>query len=156
MRGKAKWFDVTRGYGFISSGGEDYLVNYQAMISSGFRALPPGAEVEFEPCDGESRVLCIKHIDASACPKDVLGRANVIVCSETPWMRGIVKWYNRPRGYGFITVGKIDVFVHATQLRDGGFRDPKPGDVFEVRYGFWERAPGIKTASVTEIRVPQS
>ncbi|KAI7845533.1 hypothetical protein COHA_000956 [Chlorella ohadii] len=47
--GTVKWFNVTKGYGFITpdSGGEDLFVHQTAIISEGFRSLREGEPVEF-------------------------------------------------------------------------------------------------------------
>ncbi|KAL4451578.1 hypothetical protein ABPG75_007240 [Micractinium tetrahymenae] len=47
--GTVKWFNVTKGYGFITpdSGGEDLFVHQTAIVSEGFRSLREGEPVEF-------------------------------------------------------------------------------------------------------------
>ena len=50
MRGKVKWFNNEKGYGFIehSEGSEDIFVHYSAILSDGFKTLVEGQYVEFE------------------------------------------------------------------------------------------------------------
>ena len=46
--GTVKWFNGTKGYGFIArEGGEDVFVHYSAIQSDGFRNLVEGQKVEF-------------------------------------------------------------------------------------------------------------
>ena len=53
MRGKVKWFDVGKGYGFITrSGGPDVFVHYSAIRTEGHKGLEEGEEVEFEIEEG--------------------------------------------------------------------------------------------------------
>lgn len=53
-RGKVKWFDPKKGYGFISQeDGDDVFVHYTAIQETGFRTLEEGQEVEFEIVQGE-------------------------------------------------------------------------------------------------------
>ncbi|MFQ5702844.1 MAG: cold-shock protein [Gemmatimonadales bacterium] len=54
-RGKVKWFNDSKGYGFIEQvlGGEDVFVHFSAIQADGFRTLREGQEVEFELKDGE-------------------------------------------------------------------------------------------------------
>lgn len=46
--GKVKWFNDSKGYGFIEyDGGEDVFVHFSAIVGEGYRTLQEGAEVEF-------------------------------------------------------------------------------------------------------------
>ena len=48
-RGKVKWFNDAKGYGFIEQeGGEDVFVHFSAISMDGFKTLAEGQEVEFE------------------------------------------------------------------------------------------------------------
>lgn len=49
-RGRVKWFNDAKGYGFIEQpdGGEDVFVHFSAISMEGFKTLPEGTEVEFE------------------------------------------------------------------------------------------------------------
>ncbi|QQK07797.1 MULTISPECIES: cold-shock protein [Miniphocaeibacter] len=53
-KGKVKWFNATKGFGFISTEeGEDVFVHYSALEDNGdFRTLDEGQEVEFEVVEG--------------------------------------------------------------------------------------------------------
>lgn len=49
MKGKVKWFNNQKGYGFITSDdGADVFVHYSAMKGDGFKSLAEGDAVEFE------------------------------------------------------------------------------------------------------------
>lgn len=53
MRGKVKWFNDKKGYGFITGDdGKDVFVHHSAIQSEGFRTLAEGQEVEFEVTTG--------------------------------------------------------------------------------------------------------
>jgi CspA family cold shock protein len=54
-KGKVKWFDEKKGYGFITpdDGGKDYFVHYSNLIGEGFKTLRENQEVEFEPGQGK-------------------------------------------------------------------------------------------------------
>ena len=48
-KGKVKWFNNTKGYGFIeNSNGEDIFIHYSAILSDGYKTLVEGQFVEFE------------------------------------------------------------------------------------------------------------
>ena len=52
-RGKVKWFNNTKGYGFITrEDGPDVFVHYSAIRAEGYRTLDEGQEVEFEIKEG--------------------------------------------------------------------------------------------------------
>lgn len=49
MKGTVKWFNDSKGYGFIrQQGGDDVFVHFSAIVGDGFRTLAEGEEVEFE------------------------------------------------------------------------------------------------------------
>lgn len=54
VKGTVKWFNATKGYGFISGeDGEDVFVHYSAINSDGYKTLEEGQEVEFEVVEGQ-------------------------------------------------------------------------------------------------------
>jgi len=48
IRGKVKWFNESKGFGFIESEGKDYFVHFSAIQGSGFKTLAEGANVVFK------------------------------------------------------------------------------------------------------------
>ena len=53
--GTVKWFNNEKGYGFITpaDGGKDLFVHHSAIQGEGFKSLSEGAQVQFEPEQGE-------------------------------------------------------------------------------------------------------
>jgi CspA family cold shock protein len=53
ITGKVKWFNKSKGYGFIEQpGSSDNIVHYSAIQGDGFKTLEEGQEVEFEVTQG--------------------------------------------------------------------------------------------------------
>ena len=51
--GTVKWFNDSKGYGFITqANGADVFVHYSAIVGEGFKTLAEGAKVEFETREG--------------------------------------------------------------------------------------------------------
>jgi cold shock protein len=53
--GTVKWFNDQKGYGFIQpdDGGKDLFVHHSEIAGSGYKSLPEGAKVTFEPRQGQ-------------------------------------------------------------------------------------------------------
>ena len=64
MRGTVKWFNDTKGYGFIQqeSGGSDVFVHFSAIQSDGFKTLAEGQNVEYELQEGDKGLHATKVV----------------------------------------------------------------------------------------------
>ena len=59
-KGTVKWFNESKGYGFIKQeSGEDVFVHFSAIKGEGFKTLKEGQEVEFEVKDGEKGLQAV-------------------------------------------------------------------------------------------------
>ncbi len=62
-KGNVKWFNDSKGYGFISvsdpdgQSGQDVFVHHSAIVADGYRTLAEGQQVEFEILQGEKGLL---------------------------------------------------------------------------------------------------
>jgi len=54
VQGTVKWFNSSKGFGFISQpGGEDVFVHFKAIVGDGYRSLEEGQKVEFSVSQGQ-------------------------------------------------------------------------------------------------------
>ena len=54
IKGKVKWFNNSKGYGFIGhEGGADVFVHFSSIASDGYKSLQEGDDVEFEITQGQ-------------------------------------------------------------------------------------------------------
>ena len=154
--GRVKWFDVAKGYGFIvpDSGEADVLVHVTVLRRDGFSALREGARVVAEAQRRERglqvfKVLSVAEPEANCAAPLAAVRTRAQAASVGGFEIVIVKWFNRARGFGFLTRGEgtEDIFVHMETFRRYGFIDPKPGDSMLARFG-----PGPKGLMAAEVR----
>jgi CspA family cold shock protein len=144
ITGLVKWFDPTKGYGFIkpSSGLQgDVLLHQTCVRQSGFKAAYEGAKVVCEAVQGPRglqarRLLSLDN--STAASQAAFGKP----IRKMPEPRGVafeatVKWFNRGKGYGFVSRGPEtpDVFVHMETLRRCGIRELRQGQRVRVRAG---------------------
>jgi CspA family cold shock protein len=154
--GRVKWFDVTKGYGFIvpDNGEPDVLIHVTVLRRDGFQTIYEGARVVAEAQRRERglqvfRVLSVTPGEGGQPAQLPPARTRAQAASVGAFEIVIVKWFNRARGFGFLTRGEgtEDIFVHMETLRRYGFADPQPGDTMLARFG-----PGPKGLLAAEVR----
>ncbi len=154
LRGKVKWFNAVKGYGFLALEGDnsDAFLHVTTLRQSGHEDLKPGATVVCAGVRGPKgwQVMKVIEVDSStavvAAPKPPPAPEGLPVGD---YIAALVKWYNNERGYGFVTreTAEGDIFVHAAVLRRHGMDSLAPGQKVMVRI-----AEGQKGLQVVEIR----
>ncbi len=159
LTGVIKWFDVSKGFGFIvpDNGMADILLHVTCLRRDGFQTAYEGARVVVEVLPRPkglqaSRILSMDDSTALHPAQMLPPRTHVTVTPTSGLERAQVKWFNRLRGFGFLTRGEgtPDIFVHMETLRRFGLAELRPGQFVLVRFG-----PGPKGLMAAEVR-PES
>lgn len=160
VAGVIKWFDVAKGFGFVvpdEPGLPDVLLHVTCLRRDGFQTAYEGSRVVCEAMRRQKglqamRVLSMDESTAIHPSQLPPSRTHVQVTPSSGLEQVEVKWFNRVRGFGFLTRGDgtEDIFVHMETLRRFGITELRPGQRVLVRYG-----DGPKGKMVAEIRPVQ-
>ena len=153
VNGLVKWFDAHKGYGFVAVGDSDVLLHQTCVRESGFRQVLEGATVTCEIARGPKglqavRLLQVDNGTAQMMPQASERPVRNSVTPRGPSFEAVVKWFDRSKGYGFISrgPGTLDIFLHMETLRRCGVRELHEGQRVRVRAG-----DGPKGETVAEI-----
>ena len=136
ITGRVKWFDATRGFGFLVSDEleGDVLLHFSVLREHGRRSVPEGAVIECVPvrlerglagqegsCRSTSR-SALPQQPRSSIPAAERADRKALAEAAGEFEPVEVKWFNRVRGYGFVKrpdeAGGEDVFVHMETVRN--------------------------------------
>jgi len=155
ITGVIKWFDVAKGFGFIvpDNGMQDVLLHVTCLRRDGYQTVLEGTRVValIQKRDRGYQAFRILSMDQSTAvhPSQMPPvKTHVQVTPSSGLERVLVKWFNRTKGFGFLTRGEgtEDIFIHMETLRRFGLTELRPGQVVLVRFGDGEK--GLMAAEI--------
>jgi CspA family cold shock protein len=144
VAGTVKWFDPTKGFGFVvaDEGGPDILLHANVLRNFGQSSVADSAGIEIvvqETARGVQAVEVLR-IDPPAGEEDdqamsAGGEIADPVDLSLPLEPARVKWFDKAKGFGFANIfGRDeDVFLHVEVLRRSGLADLQPGEAVSLR-----------------------
>lgn len=150
VRGHVKWFDTTKGYGFVVSedGEGDILLHGNVLRVFGFTSVAEGAEIvlRVQVTDrGRQAVEVLDIVPTTTVTPGAAITAFPPTEAAGPLEPARVKWFDRVKGFGFVNIyGRPeDVFLHMETLRQYGYGEVVAGDVLAVRVTAGPRGPMV-------------
>jgi cold shock protein len=143
VHGRVKWFDPTKGFGFIVSdeGGSDILLHANVLRNFGQSSVADGAKIAVRVQQTQRGVQAVDVVmieppEGAVFPLgEDASLATPEVIAAQPLEPARVKWFDKGKGFGFANVfGRPeDVFVHVEVLRMSGFADLGAGEAVCLR-----------------------
>jgi cold shock protein len=149
VHGHVKWFDTTKGYGFVvSTDGEgDILLHSNVLRAFGFTSVAEGAEIvlQVQVTDRGRQAVEVLDIVPAVSPEGPIHVTVPEAEAAGPLEPARVKWFDRVKGFGFVNIfGRAeDVFLHMETLRQYGYGEVVAGDVLAVRVTAGPRGPMV-------------
>jgi len=144
--GKVKWFDTTKGFGFVvdDEGGPDILLHANVLKNFGRSSVAEGTAIEIVVVASErgqqaSEIVHMEQPDSvSENALRGLEEAGIdlsTLSEHSELTAARVKWFDKVKGFGFLNVFESteDIFVHAEVLRAYGISELQQSEAVSIR-----------------------
>jgi len=142
VAGQVKWFDTTKGFGFVlaDDGGPDILLHANVLRNFGRSSIIEGARVMLRAQATERGFQAVEIMALGAASDAAADQQSRVAldlpdASDAPLAAARVKWFDKGKGFGFANVfgAPEDVFIHAEVLRRSGFAELQPGEAVAIK-----------------------
>jgi CspA family cold shock protein len=175
-KGKVKWFNATKGYGFITlDNGGDAFCHASALQATGHSDVQPGTTIICDLADSQRglQVVTVHSVDTSTAeapsrgPRRDFGGGGYGGGRDFgggggfghhhhhrdngpsgPMVEGKIKFFNDQKGFGFVMPdnGSGDIYLHASALRRSGVQAVEPDQ--RIRYSTRQGNKGVEVDRV--------
>jgi cold shock protein len=173
-KGKVKWFNATKGYGFITlDNGGDAFCHASALQATGHSDVPPGTTIVCDLADSQRglQVVSVHTVDVSTAEAPSRGPRRDFGGGDRfggggdrfggsgygghrdngpsgPMVEGKIKFFNDQKGFGFVMPdsGSGDIYLHASALRRSGVQVVEPEQ--RIRYSTRQGNKGVEVDRV--------
>lgn len=174
VKGKVKWFNPTKGFGFVTmDNGGDAFCHASALQAAGHSDVQPGTTIVCDLADGQRglQVVAVHSVDASTAEAPSRGPrrdgggfggggygdrggyggggyGHRDSGPSGPMVEGKVKFFNDQKGFGFVMPdsGSGDIYLHASALRRSGVQAVEPDQ--RIRYSTRQGNKGVEVDRV--------
>ena len=138
VRGRVKWFDAGKGFGFVlnDEGGPDILLHANVLRNFGQGSVAEDARIMIVAQETPRGIQAVEVLEIEP-PEDLETPEgdSVEPIPDVPFVAARVKWFDKAKGFGFANVFGYpeDVFVHVEVLRRFGLADLQPGEAVAIK-----------------------
>jgi len=159
VRGRIKWYDTTKGFGFIIGDGcdQDILLHANVLRDYGRNSISGNALVEVKFLQTDRGCQATKIISIEVPAPDLGGDATQEFNSDLTLQNksaklhpARVKWFDRGKGFGFVNIfgDASDIFIHMEVVNACGLSELQSGEAVGIR-----TADGSRGRMAWDIRV---